>query len=132
MVSPRLEEVAVTPGHSTVECQDFAFRLAWLKIIFRGLGRPVFGTWTIDLFVSFRFFLEMSGWCDPRLTTELVRYLAPIGRARSGMRLAKAKAARGADMAASMGCQVELVDNDQRVPSQAPPGVVWSKAGRAD
>jgi hypothetical protein len=30
------------------------------------------------------------------------------------MRLAKAKAARGADMAASTGCQFELVDNDQR------------------
>lgn len=56
-----------------------------------------------------------------RLTMELVKHLAPIGRAERGMRLAKAKAARGADMAASMGVNVSWVTKI-RGTSQAPLG----------
>lgn len=55
------------------------------------------------------------------LTMELVKHLAPIGRAERGMRLAKAKAARGADMAASMGVNVSWVTKI-RGTSQAPLG----------
>ena len=37
---------------------------------------------------------------DIRLATEVVKHLAPIGLALRGIRLARAKAARGADMVA--------------------------------
>jgi hypothetical protein len=42
------------------------------------------------------------GTGDIRFTTELVKHLVPIGLALRGIRLAKAKATRGADITASV------------------------------
>jgi hypothetical protein len=53
------------------------------------------------------------GMGDIRFTTELVKHLVPIGLALRGMRLAKAKATRGADITALIWVNLELVDDDQ-------------------
>jgi hypothetical protein len=48
------------------------------------------------------------GTGDIRLTTELVKHLVPIGLALRGIRLAKAKATRGADITASVWVNLSL------------------------
>jgi hypothetical protein len=45
---------------------------------------------------------------DIRLTTELVKHLVPIGLALRGMRLAKAKVTRGADITALIWVNLSL------------------------
>jgi hypothetical protein len=45
---------------------------------------------------------------DIRLTTELVKHLVPIGLALRGMRLAKAKVIRGADITALIWVNLSL------------------------
>lgn len=53
------------------------------------------------------------GTGDIRLTTELVKHLVPIGLALRGIRLAKAKATRGADITASVWVNLSFVGSDQ-------------------
>ena len=48
------------------------------------------------------------GMGDIRLTTELVKHLVPIGLALRGMRLAKAKVTRGADITALIWVNLSL------------------------
>ena len=48
------------------------------------------------------------GTGDIRFTTELVKHLVPIGLALRGIRLAKAKATRGADITASVWVNLSL------------------------
>ena len=69
------------------------------------------------------------GMGDIRLTTELVKHLAPIGLALRGMRLAKAKATRGADMTASICVNLSLWTTMIQVRSSmelADPQAAWA------
>jgi hypothetical protein len=53
----KLDAGMVVMELSTFECQKFAFRVAWLRIIFRGFGKPVLGTCIMNLLLAFGFSL---------------------------------------------------------------------------